>query len=57
VPLTAIDPRTNKVVRQWVGPGGDSLRVGHNSIWLTNYKQGTLSRFAYSETLKSKDSL
>jgi streptogramin lyase len=54
VPLTAIDPRTNKVVRQWIGPGGDSLRFGHDSIWLTDYKQGTLSRIAYRETLKSK---
>jgi virginiamycin B lyase len=54
VPLTAIDGKTGKVVRQWVGPGGDSLRFGHDSIWLTDYKQGTLSRIAYSETLKSK---
>jgi virginiamycin B lyase len=56
VPLTAIDGKTGKVVRQWVGSGGDSLRFGHDSIWLTDYKQGTLSRIAYSETLKSKDS-
>src|ERR1700675_1665920 len=27
VPLTRIDASTNKVVRQWVGNGGDSLRV------------------------------
>jgi virginiamycin B lyase len=56
VPLTVIDAKTNKVVRQWVGPGGDSLRFGHDSIWLTDYKQGTLSRIANSETLKSNDS-
>jgi virginiamycin B lyase len=55
VPLTAIDGKSNKVIRQWVGSGGDSLRFGHDSIWLTNYKQGTLSRIAYSETLKFKD--
>ena len=54
VPLIAIDPTTNKVVRQWIGPGGDSLRFGHDSIWLTDYKQGTLSRIAYRETLKFK---
>ena len=54
VPLTAIDGNTNTVVRQWVGPGGDSLRFGHNSIWLTDYKRGTLSRIAYSETLNFK---
>jgi virginiamycin B lyase len=55
VPLTVIDGTTNKVIRQWVGLGGDSLRFGHNSIWLTDYKRGTLSRIAYSETLKSQD--
>ncbi len=52
VPLTAIDAKTNKVLRQWVGPGGDSLRFGHDSVWLTDYKRGTLSRIAYGETLK-----
>jgi virginiamycin B lyase len=50
VPLTAIDGNTNKVLRQWVGQGGDSLRFGHDSIWLTDYKRGTLSRIAYRET-------
>jgi len=54
VPLTAIDGKTGKVVRQWIGPGGDSLRFGHNSIWLTDYKKGTLSRIARGDTLKSK---
>ncbi len=56
VPLTVIDAATNEVVRQWTGPGGDSLRFGHDSIWLTDYKQGTLSRIAYRQTLKSNDS-
>ena len=44
VPLTALDPRTNQVVAQWVGPGGDSLRFGHGSIWLTDYKRGFVQR-------------
>lgn len=44
VPLTRIDPETNKVVRQWLGPGGDSLRMGLGSIWLTNLKQQTVWR-------------
>ena len=52
VPLTAIDARTNGVLRQWVGPGGDSLRFGHDSVWLTDYKRGILSRIAYRETVK-----
>jgi virginiamycin B lyase len=56
VPLSAIDATTNQVIRQWIGPGGDSLRFGYDSIWLTDYKQGTLSRIAFRETLKSNDS-
>ncbi|MGA2812154.1 MAG: hypothetical protein ABSG16_12190 [Candidatus Acidiferrum sp.] len=44
VPLTRIDGNTNKVVRQWVGKGGDSLRFGFDSLWLTDYKKGLLSR-------------
>jgi virginiamycin B lyase len=44
LPLTRIDATTNKVVRQWVGKGGDSLRYGYGSIWLTDYKKGLLSR-------------
>jgi virginiamycin B lyase len=44
VPLTRIDATTNKVVRQWVGKGGDSLRLGFGSIWITEYNKGSLSR-------------
>jgi virginiamycin B lyase len=44
VPLTRIDPETNKVMQQWVGPGGDSLRLGLGSLWLTNFKQQTVWR-------------
>lgn len=52
VPLTAIDAKTNRVLGQWVGAGGDSLRFGHDSLWVTDYERGTLSRIAYRETLK-----
>jgi virginiamycin B lyase len=52
VPLTAIDGKTNKIFRQWVGQGGDALRFGHDSVWLTDYKRGTLSRIALSMALK-----
>jgi virginiamycin B lyase len=45
VPLTRIDSQSNKIVRQWVGPGGDSLRFGHDSIWLTDYHKGLVWRF------------
>ncbi len=37
-PITKIDPLTNKVSRQWAGPGGDSIRVGLGSLWLTDYQ-------------------
>jgi virginiamycin B lyase len=35
-PITRIDPATNRVTGQWHGIGGDSIRVGHRSVWLTN---------------------
>jgi virginiamycin B lyase len=44
-PLTRIDSQSNKIMRQWVGPGGDSLRFGHDSIWLTDYHKGLVLRF------------
>jgi len=34
-PITRIDPAQNKVVEQWVGKGGDSIRYAHGSVWLT----------------------
>jgi virginiamycin B lyase len=37
-PITCIDPKTNMVVGQWLGSGGDSIRVGHGSLWLTDLK-------------------
>ena len=52
VPLTRIDASTNKVVRQWVGKGGDSLRFGFDSLWLTDYKKGLLSRIPIPQLLK-----
>jgi virginiamycin B lyase len=44
VPLSRIDARTNRVMRQWVGEGGDSLRFGFGSLWITDYKKGLLLR-------------
>jgi virginiamycin B lyase len=52
VPLAAINPKTNTVFRQWTGPGGDSLRLGHGSVWLTDYRQGTLSRFSLASLIQ-----
>jgi virginiamycin B lyase len=51
VPLTRIDATANKVVRQWVGKGGDSLRFGFGSIWITDYKNGLLWRIPAKEAL------
>jgi virginiamycin B lyase len=45
IPITQISPATNKVVRQYPGPGGDSVRFAHNSLWLTHLHGGLLWRF------------
>jgi virginiamycin B lyase len=44
IPMSRIDPATNAVVQQWVGSGGDSIRVGHGSIWLTDFAHATVWR-------------
>jgi len=45
IPLSEIDPGKNQVVRQWVGAGGDSVRVGHGSVWLSNLREQNVWRF------------
>jgi virginiamycin B lyase len=52
LPLTLTDARGGVVRRQWVGKGGDSLRYGHGSVWLTDYHGGTLARIRLAATLK-----
>ena len=44
IPMSRIDPATNAVVRQWTGLGGDSIRVGHGSVWLTDLAHGKVWR-------------
>jgi len=44
IPLSQIDPDNNKVIKQWVGAGGDSVRVGHGSVWLSNIRQENVWR-------------
>ncbi|MFT4046361.1 MAG: hypothetical protein QM661_06645 [Solimonas sp.] len=39
-PITRIDPATNTVTAQWHGPGGDSIRAGLGSVWLSDLKGG-----------------
>jgi YVTN family beta-propeller protein len=49
IPLTRVDAATNTVVKQWVGQGGDSLRVGFGSVWVTDYRKGLISRIPMDE--------
>ncbi len=44
VPISRIDPASNTVVQQWVGPGGDSIRLGHGSLWLADFAHATVWR-------------
>jgi YVTN family beta-propeller protein len=44
IPISEIDPATNTVVRQWTGAGGDSIRVAHGSVWLSNLREGNVWR-------------
>jgi virginiamycin B lyase len=44
VPLSQIDVKANKLLRQWVGRGGDSLRFGPDSLWLTDSRHGLVLR-------------
>jgi virginiamycin B lyase len=46
IPISEIDPETNAVVKQWVGPGGDSIRVAHDSVWLSNLREQNVWRFS-----------
>lgn len=45
VPLTRIGADTNRIERQWVGPGGDSLAFAFGAVWLTDYRGGTVARY------------
>lgn len=46
IPISEIDPARNAVVKQWFGDGGDSIRVGHGSIWLSNLRAGNVWRLS-----------
>ncbi len=47
-PLTQIDAATNKPIHQWAGPGGDGMRAGGGSVWLSNLRQQTVWRIPVS---------
>jgi virginiamycin B lyase len=44
IPMSRIDVLTNAVVQQWTGAGGDSIRIGHGSIWLSDFAHGAVWR-------------
>jgi virginiamycin B lyase len=37
IPLTQINPATNRVMAQYVGKGGDALRIGHGAAWICSF--------------------
>lgn len=43
-PITRIDPATNTVTGQWHGAGGDSIRAGLGSVWLSSYTGAKVTR-------------
>jgi streptogramin lyase len=34
VPITRIDPRTNRAVQRFTGEGGGAILVAHGSLWI-----------------------
>lgn len=53
-PITRIDPATNAVVQQFTGAGGDSIRVGHGSVWLSNVRMGNVWRLDVKKLVATK---
>src|SRR6185436_4424976 len=51
VPLSRIDVHTNTVTHQFVGPGGDGMRVLHGSIWLSNGRFNNVWRIQTAKVL------
>ncbi|MBV8903830.1 MAG: hypothetical protein JOZ22_09350, partial [Acidobacteriia bacterium] len=49
IPISEIDPANNRVIKQWVGDGGDSIRAGHGSVWLSNLRAHTIWRIDPSQ--------
>jgi streptogramin lyase len=45
-PLTQVDVKTNLPVKQWAGKGGDGVRFGFGSVWLSNLMQQTVWRIS-----------
>ncbi len=52
VPLSATDAQTGRVLCQWVGPGGDSLGLTRDALWLTDFEAGDVYRFDVNDLLR-----
>ena len=53
IPVSRIDATTNQVTHQFVGPGGDAIRVLHGSVWLSNGRWSNVWRFEASKILNT----
>jgi len=53
IPVSRIDVATEKVTHQFVGPGGDAIRVLHGSVWLSNGRWSNVWRFQASKILNT----
>ena len=53
IPVTRIDPATNKVTAQLYGPGGDAMRIGHGYVWLSNGREGKVWRFLAQKVISA----
>lgn len=45
-PLTQVNGKTNAVIKQWAGQGGDGVRFGLGSVWLSNLRQQNVWRIS-----------
>jgi virginiamycin B lyase len=43
-PISKIDPKSGKVIQQFVGDGGDAIRAAGGAVWLSNLRQGVVWR-------------
>jgi virginiamycin B lyase len=49
IPVSRIDPVAERVTHQFVGPGGDAIRVLHGSVFLSNGRWSNVWRFQVSK--------
>ena len=47
-PITRIDATNSRIRSLWTGAGGDSIRTGFGSVWLTDYDGGKIWRLSPS---------